>query len=637
MPNVATYTAGQTELLLGNEAIARGALEGGMKVAAAYPGTPSSEIVESLAAGARDSGIYVEWSVNEKVAAEVAAGATFAGLRALVAMKHEGLNVCLDYFAHLNLAGTVGGLVMVVGDDPGAWSSPGENDSRPLIRWLNVPLLEPGTAQEAKDMVAWAFELSEQLGLFVGIRAVTRLCHATGPVTFGPIPELGRKAHMDTSKMYVPTPGKEKHIALLKKGDKIKELFEDCPFNFYEGPADPDLLIVSAGVGRLYARDALKMLGLERRVGILHLATTFPLPPKFIQRHIGMAKAILVVEELEPFLEQNLILAVNRLGLSPANILGKGTGNLPDYGELTPDITARAIARALGIEEPASTSPYRERANELISELAMERDMVWCAGCPHRASFWAMKNAFRLSGRDPILNGDIGCYALDRRGNSGWQITRTASAMGSSAGVASGMGKLERFGLDQPVLSVCGDSTFFHAGIAGLINAVYNRSNYTMVVLDNATTAMTGHQPHAGIGRDALGDPAPKVDIETLCRSLGVDVTVCDPFDLEGTTATVLGLMERRDGVRVLILRQECALLRPREAKLPFKMEIDQERCLADACGCDRFCTRAFKCPGLMVDKVTGKATIDRAVCVGCGVCASVCPVEAITKEAANA
>ena len=626
---------GRTELLFGNEAIARGALEAGVKVAASYPGTPSSEILENLARVAEDAGLYAEWSVNEKVAAEVAIAGSFAGLRSIVSFKHEGLNVALDTLCHVNLAGNKGGLVVVVADDPGGWSSPSENDSRPVIQWLNVPLLEPSTPQEAKDMTRWAFELSEQLGAFCVVRSTTRVSHTTGSVILGEIASRDAAAHFDTTKLFVFLPILEKHANLLAKVERAKEVFEKSPFNYYEGPEQPELMIVSSGASRLYCSEAVECQGLEERVGIVHLGTTWPVPARFVEKQLSRTSKVLVVEEVDPFLERNLKVIAGDSGWLTGDhvIYGRASGHIKPVGELSPEIVIGTLGALTGVKHEPRSKEYNRRAKQVAKELVIDREIMWCPGCPHRATFFTIKNAFRLDGRDGFVSGDIGCYALDRRGAGGYLITKTALAMGSGTGVGSGLGKLGRFGFSQPVIAVCGDSTFFHAAIPALINAKYNKSDVIVVVLDNSATAMTGFQPHPGVGLNAVGEAAPVIDIGGLCRGLDLPVEVMDPFDITGNSRRLVELMEDRSGVRVVIMRRPCALLRPPGEKPPFKVRVDVSKCRGDECGCGRYCVRTFKCPGIVWDKTTGKAQIDEAVCVGCGACASICPASAIMKE----
>jgi indolepyruvate ferredoxin oxidoreductase alpha subunit len=634
MSSLAANTAGKTELLFGNEAIARGALEAGVRVAASYPGTPSSEILENLARVAEEVGLYAEWSVNEKVAAEVAIAGSFAGLRSIVSFKHEGLNVALDTLCHVNLAGTKGGLVVVVADDPGGWSSPSENDSRPVIQWLDVPLLEPSTPQEAKDMTRWAFELSERMGTYCVVRSTTRVSHTTGSVVLGEIDRRDAPAHFDTSKLFVFLPIVEKHAGLLAKIEQVKEAFEESPFNYYEGPERPELMIVSSGASRLYCSEAVECLRLEKRVGIVHMGTSWPVPNRFLEKQLSRTSKVLVVEEVDPFVERNLkIVAADSGWLTGDHVIyGRASGHVKRAGELSPEIVIDALRTLTGARRKPGSKEY-DRAKQAAKQLVIDREIMWCPGCPHRATFFTMKNAFRLDGRDGFVSGDIGCYALDRRGAGGYLITKTALAMGSGTGVGSGLGKLGQFGFGQPVIAVCGDSTFYHAAIPALINARYNKSDLIMMILDNSATAMTGFQPHPGVGANAVGKAAPVVDIEGLCRALNIRVEIMDPFDIAENTKRLVELMEDKDGVRVVIMRHPCALLRAPGEKPPFKVRVDISKCRGDECGCGRYCVRTFKCPGLVWDRTSGRAQIDEAVCVGCGACASICPASAIMKE----
>ena len=625
---------GKSTLLMGNEAIARGAIEAGVQVCAAYPGNPSSEIIGSLSQVAEDLGIYVEWSVNEKVAVEVAAGASYAGLRGLTAMKQNGINVASDFLLNLNLTGSRGGLVVVVCDDPSALSSSNEEDSRIYAKLGDLPLLEPSTPKEAYEMTRWAFDLSEELKLPCLIRSVTRLSHARGNVEFGPLMKKQPHPRFDTSRPSLTLPTRITHKALHDKLKKCEGLFEASVFNLYRGPKKPELLVVTSGPGWLYVLETLMNLGVENRVGIVKLGTTWPLPRQFLLGHLKKADRILFVEEVDPFLENNIkeFCAEEAAHLGIKTFLGKASGDLPDIGEINPDIVTEAIQKVLKISYQPRPLKYVQEAAEAASLYAPSRELGFCAGCPHRATYWSIKNAMAMDGRDGIVLGDIGCYALGSR-PAGFNQLKTVHAMGSGVGLANGLGQLERFGLDQPVLTVCGDSTFYHAAIPALINAQYNRSNFLMLILDNSATAMTGFQPHPGTGKTAMGPESPVIDIEALCKALGVQVTVKNPFDVQDTIETIHELLQERDGAKVLILRQECALVRAKRQKALYKVQVNQERCAGIECGCNRLCTRIFKCPGLAWDPVTGKGKIDEAICTGCGVCADICPQSAIIKE----
>lgn len=628
----ASNASGHVILALGNEAIARGTIEAGVQVAAAYPGTPSSEILETLSKVAKELGIYTQWSTNEIVAIEVATAASMAGVRAVTAMKAQGLNVALDFFLHLNLLGTYGGLVAIVCDDPQGWSSVNEQDSRWLVsRMGDFPLLEPSSAQEAKDMARWAFELSEELNSTVFLRSVTRISHGSGPITLGEIKRLNRRPRFDRS--FSPNPVPQKHAELKQKQQKARELFEVSPFNWYIGPKSPKLTIICSGAGWLYTLDALEILGLEDSVGIIKLGTTWPLPIEFISKHLQANSPVLVIEEVDPFIEVHLKeeLYNKRSSNGFPIVYGKNTGHVDTVGELNPDKVISGIAKILGINYQSRNPDYDKKAREYAAQITLPRPPIWCAGCPHRASLWVLKFVLRLDGMEGFVTGDIGCYALDRY-YGGWQLTRTQSCMGGGSGLASGFGKLQQFGFDQKIFANCGDSTFFHAAIPALINAVHHNSNATFMIMDNSATGMTGFQPHPGTSQDAMGDPVVPINIEKLCRSLGCAVEVADPFDLEDAKKKLWNLIHQ-EGAKVMIMRRKCALLAAREEGPRYRILVNHEKCAGEECGCDRYCTRIFKCPGLIWDKTIGKAKIDEALCTGCGFCVNICPISAIVSE----
>jgi len=632
MVDIASNAPGEVLLALGNEAIARGCMEAGVKVAAAYPGTPSSEILQTLSKAAKELGMYTQWSTNEIVAIEVATAASMAGLRAVTAMKAQGLNVALDFFLHLNLLGTRGGLVGVVCDDPQGWSSVNEQDSRWLIgRMADFPLLEPSSAQEAKDMAKWAFELSEEIESTVFIRSVTRISHGSGAITLGEMNGVSRTARFDRS--FSPNPVPQKHAELKEKQRKARAMFEASPFNWYKGPESPRLIVVCSGTGWPFTVDALEALGLEDSVGVIKLGTTWPLPIEFILNNIRNNAPILIIEEVDPFIEVHLKeeLYNRRNDNEFQKVYGKNTGHVNEVGELDPNKVINSIVGLMGTEYRSRDSDYNEKARKYAQDMTLPRPPIWCAGCPHRASLWALKHALRLDGMEGYATGDIGCYALDRY-YGGWQLTRTQSCMGGGSGLASGFGKLQQFGFNQKVIANCGDSTFFHAAIPALINAVHHRADTTFLILDNSATGMTGFQPHPGTLLDAMGDPAVPVDIERLCRSLGCKVEVADPFDWEDAQEKLWNLIQQ-DGAKVMVMRRKCALLAAREDGPEYSVWVDPDKCIGEDCGCDRYCTRIFKCPGLIWDKGSEKAKVDEAVCAGCGFCVNICPQGAIVRE----
>jgi indolepyruvate ferredoxin oxidoreductase alpha subunit len=629
---------------MGNEAIARGALEAGVRVAAAYPGTPSSEIIETLSRFSETGKLYVEWSTNEKVAMEVAAAASFAGLRSLCAMKQNGVNVASDFLLHLTGSGTRGGMVLVACDDPGALSSVNEGESRHFARLLEIPLIEPADFQEAKEMTRWAFDLSEQIRNIVMVRSVTRMSHASGNVVLGSLPVLKGKAEFlcdgplsDLERgPIISAPVVAMHRLQQEKLRNATALFEESPFNAYSGPENPELLIITSSACTLYSREAVSLLRAEGRVGILKLGTTWPLPPMLLKRHLLTTEKVLIVEEVLPFLEDQVkILAAEQareIGIK--TFYGKNDGALPTVGELNPDLVTAAVGRILGIGPPAIPAEYAEKVREL-TEFLPKRDQTFCPGCPHRASYWSIREALQRDGRGGFVCGDIGCYAMAVLFQAaGFHTAKTLHAMGSGVGTASGFGKLGPFGMTQPVLAVCGDSTFYHAAIPALINAVHQRVDMTFIVMDNSGTAMTGFQSHPGLDVNAMGEAAPMVDIAAICRAMGVPVTIGDPFDSPGTRETLNRLLEE-PGVKVLILKQSCALSPEKKGKKRFLMRVDDTLCRGEACGCNRLCTRIFRCPGLLWNRERKRAEIDEVICAGCGFCAGICPAGAIRSEEA--
>jgi indolepyruvate ferredoxin oxidoreductase alpha subunit len=625
---------GKELLMMGNEAIARGALEAGVRVAAAYPGTPSTDIIENLAGVASKMGLYVEWSVNEKVALEVASAASFSGLRAICAMKQNGMNVASDYLLTLNLVGVKAGLVLVAADDPQGHSSNNEQDSRLFAKMADLPLLEPSTFQESKEMTQWAFELSEQVGRVVILRGVTRTSHARGNVVLGELPKTGGKARFDRSQPMLPQPLIVKHQELHDTLDRLEEIYAPSRFNQYLGPQHPQALIITCGTGWLYSQEAVEILGLEGSVGILKVGTTWPLPGKLIVDHLKKADQILVIEEVDPFLEGNVkeIAADHSRKIGPKDFFGKKSGHIPPVGEMTTDRVVDALAKIFKKPYQSRPAEYEAKAQEVAKKMLPTRAQGFCAGCPHRATYWSIKNALQLDNRQGFATYDIGCYAMGR-GPSGYYQLRAGGAMGTGTGLASGFGKLSGMGFEQPVIAMCGDSTFFHSAMPPLVNAHYNKSNLVMMILDNSATAMTGFQPHPGVGKNAMGDEVAPVDIEAVCRAFGAKVEVTDPFDIPGTRDKLLRALEDPEGAKVLVVRHRCQMLKGKDEKPPYRVFVDPRKCIGEDCGCDRVCTRVFKCPGLIWDPKEGKSKVDEVICVGCGVCADICPEGAIIKE----
>lgn len=622
---------GDKVLLNGNEATARGAIEAGVCFASSYPGSPTTEIIETLDR-VHSSEIYTEWSVNEIVALEGAAAASFAGLRAMCVMKSDGLNVAFDFLTSMNLGGCKGGLVVAVADDPQGHSSVKEYDSRYLAKAAMVPVLEPSTVEEAKDMAIKAFALSERIKGPVILRAVTRISHSRGLVVLGEPLERKREAFFPSGECFLT-----KTVFHMKARDRIGKaavVLEECGLNFAEGPADADTAIFCSGTSLLYAREAVNILGLKDEIKLVRVGTTFPLPENFIISHLRGVRNVIFAEEVRSFLEEGVMLLYARHCDHKVRFFGKISGDIagvrgPSCGEMNVDIVLKVLAKVKGIHYDIPGYPPGELAE--LKNLIPPREYAMCPGCPHRASFWAVKTAIAVDGRDCIVAGDIGCYCLGAW-DTGFNIFDTLHCMGAGPTIAGSLSKLGRFGLKRPALTFVGDSTFYHAVIPGLINGYYSGSDFLCIVLDNGVTAMTGHQPHPGTGITVDGVDLNKVLIEDIVRGLGVTCEIADPFDNNAVAEKICDML-REPGLKVLILRQECALVAGRKKRQKRRVYVDKSLCRGDTCGCGRFCTSVWGCPGNIWDQEAGKAAIDEAVCAGCGVCASLCPAGAIVVE----
>lgn len=667
---IAAGEAGTRMLLLGNEAIARGAIEAGVKVAAAYPGTPSSEIMETLIEAAKDLGFYAEWSVNEKVAFEQAAGAALTGVRAFSSMKNAGMNVALDLFATLPYGGVRGGLVVAVADDPAPLYSSNAQDTRYVAQWSGVPCLEPSTQQEAKDMTKEAFALSERLELPVLVRSVARISHSSGVVKLGPIEpsamEQGFNKHWKLAfrwGVYGP-PGPEardvvaevqarypnaempplsgtsgwKHAWLAARMPHILDEADASRFNELR-LGRGELGVVASGMGASYAREALRDLGLEEAVAYLKAGIVYPLAPGPALSLLRSCRRVLVVEDGDPLVETQLLTLAQQHRL-PVEIAGKmGDAHLSPYGELRVDSVRRAVAAFAGVTVP--TDEDRRRIKSEIAPLITPRSSTLCAGCPHLGTYWALRKAMKLGPKDvPIVNVDIGCYeqagygmepypqasdAVSQRFRSTmlYNFLDTCYVMGSSVSMALGQALAQYKG--GQIVAVAGDSTFYHACLPALVNAAWNHTRLTFVVVDNFWTAMTGHQPCPVTGRTGMGQPAAPIDIDAVAKALGAGlVEVTDAYDTKATEATLRRALEF-DGVAVVVARGECILQVTRRGVRKPNYAVNRDACT----GCT-LCVQ-LGCPAVtFADK---KAGIDPLLCVGCSLCAQTCPVDAIARE----
>ncbi|MBR2294547.1 MAG: indolepyruvate ferredoxin oxidoreductase subunit alpha [Clostridiales bacterium] len=593
------------EFLMGNEAIAMGAIAAGVNVVSGYPGTPSTEVLETIAK-VNDGSIYVEWSVNEKAGLEVAAGAAYSGARSLVTMKQVGLNVASDPLMSLEYVGIKGGMVVMVADDPGPISSQTEQDTRTFAAFSKLPCFDPSSTREAYEMMIEAFEFSEKYGTPVFFRPTTRICHAYASVEIRDeeeykinIPEGFVK---DSSRWVIfPKLSNANHAKIELRNRELSDVFSDYSRNGIIGSSSR-LGIATNGISFANTMETLE--GLTDKPSVLKIATPFPFPEKLAVSFLSSVDEVLCIEELDPVIERALLEVCGKYGLKKT-IRGKLTGDIKLSGEnLRDDVTG--YIRAFCGEDISSSSME-------IPPLPV-RPPVLCAGCPHRASFYAVKRA--MKGRETIFAGDIGCYTL---GNAmPLDMVDTCLCMGAGVNIAQGVGRVRP---DTKCFAFVGDSTFFASAITGVVNAVYNQSDMTLIVLDNSTTAMTGHQPHPGTGRTMMGEVNSAVDIDAVLRGVGVEtVEHIDPLDLDNAVTLVKRVADL-PGVKAIIFESPCAML--------FKPEkpyaVSSEKCI----DC-RKCIKEIGCPGLVIrDR---KVVVDDSLCNGCGLCSKICPVNAIGK-----
>ncbi len=573
-------------LMLGNEAIARGAYEAGVTIATAYPGTPSTEITEFVA---KYDEIYAEWAPNEKVAMESAIGASFGGARTIVSMKHVGLNVAADPLFTVSYTGVNGGLVILVADDPGMHSSQNEQDTRMIARAANIPVLEPGDSNEAKDFMKLAFDLSEKYDTPVIVRLTTRVSHSQSIVFLKDREEVNLRPYVKDFNKYVMMPGmaRKRHVVVEKRMDTISDDANDFSFNTVEYN-DKKIGIISSGVVYNYAKDAVP------QASFLKLGMVHPLPIDKIRDFTKDIDKLYVLEELEPVIEEQL----KSLGIE---VIGKEI--FSKQGEYSVNIIKEKI---LG---------KKSNLKKADIELPL-RPPVMCPGCPHRGAYYTM-NLLALH-----VTGDIGCYTLGAL--PPLESMDSCVCMGASIGMAHGMAKARGNDFAKKVVAVIGDSTFIHSGITGLVNIVYNQGVSTVVILDNSTTGMTGHQEHPGTGKTLKGEDSPILNLVELSKSIGIkSVQIVDAFDLEGLKKILKEETEKMEP-SVVIVQKPCALL-DKTVKPTF--EILEEKCVQ--CG---MCLK-LGCPA--IEKGNDRIIINDALCNGCGLCTNVCKLDAIRKAGA--
>ncbi len=600
------------EFLMGNQAIALGALAAGVRLVAGYPGTPSTEVLETVAKN-RQENTYVEWSVNEKSAMEVGAGAAYTGARTMVTMKQVGLNVAADPLMSLEYIGVKGGMVILVADDPGPISSQTEQDTRHFARFSKLPCFDPSTVQEAYDMVQEAFEYSEKYGTPVFFRSTTRVSHGYASIQVKDVEEYKNvepEGFVKDTKRWVifPKLSYQAHINIEARNEELAKVFSQYKRNLLI-PAEDDCKelkkgIATGGFNYTYVTEAMANLGQLRE---LKVSTPHPFPEQLAVEFLTGLEEVLCIEELDPVIERELIYIAGKYHL-PVKILGKLSHHVKNSGENTRDSVLADIAAFMGRQLPEQG----ENGQAVPAPELPVRPPVLCAGCPHRASFYAVKKA--MQGRKTIFCGDIGCYTM---GNAmPLDMVDTCLCMGAGLGIAQGVGHIEP---DTSCFAFVGDSTFFAAAIPGLVNAVYNQAEMTLVVLDNSTTAMTGHQPHPGTGHTMMGEVVAKVNIEAVLQGIGVTaVETVNPLDL-AKSIEVVRKMAGLPGVKAIIFKYPCIAITKPEGK----MAVDIDKCV----GC-RKCIREIGCPGLIIKD--GQVTIDESLCTGCGLCSQICPFEAI-------
>ena len=597
------------EFLMGNAAIALGAVASGVNVVAGYPGTPSTEVLETIAKHRPDD-VYVEWSVNEKAAMELAAGASYSGARTLVTMKQVGLNVASDPLMSLEYIGVKGGIVILVADDPGPISSQTEQDTRHFAAFSKLPCFDPSSAQEAYEMIQEAYEYSEKYNTPVFLRPTTRVCHGYASVSVKDPEEYTvhtPEGFVKDSKRWVifPRLSYQNHQKIEARNVELADIFSSYEKNkIYpacDAFADSRKGIVSGGISFTYAMETLIETGMVRH---LKISTPHPFPEKLAAQFLDGLDEVLCLEELDPVIERELTYICGKYHL-PVKILGKLTHNTANAGENTRDSVDTYIRTFLDL-------PIKEQPKLTDVPPLPVRPPVLCAGCPHRASFYAVKKA--MQGRKTIFCGDIGCYTL---GNARpLDMVDTCLCMGAGLNIAQGVEKIEP---DTACFAFVGDSTFFASAITGVVNAVYNQANMTLVVLDNSTTAMTGHQPHPGTGRTVMGEIVQKINIEQVLRGIGVqDVETVNPLDHEAAVSCVKELADK-PGVKAIIFKSPCIAV----TKPGTPMHVDISSCIH----CKK-CIRELGCPAIITED--GNVSIDSSMCTGCGLCSQICPVHAI-------
>ncbi|AMK14855.1 indolepyruvate ferredoxin oxidoreductase subunit alpha [Methanobrevibacter olleyae] len=650
-----TSKKGDKLFLLGNEAAVRGAIEAGVSVAATYPGTPSSEIGNILSVVAKNAEMYFEFSANEKVAMEVAATAAASGIRSFTFMKHVGLNVAADSFMTTAYSGLKGGMIVLVADDPSLFSSQNEQDTRNYSRLSSIPILEPSSPQEIKDMMVYGFDLSETFGIPVILRTSTRVSHMRGIVECGEISkpksttkEITSDKHwlkgyfVKNPREFVPVPANalEMHERLVAKIEKIEEIANESPINevysFESGALQGKYGVISSGGAFNYAYDVISQesLGMD----ILKLALSYPTPKDLIYDFCKNLDGVFIVEEVDPVLERDVLAVLGEYNLD-CPVYGKFDGTFPMIHEFNLDIVKESFNKVISdlkddrefkedyksenaedfegnLIEILEKMEFTDGLNELLENIPT-RAPTLCAGCSHRSAYFAAVKAYQELGylsEDMIFASDIGCYTLGI--SPPYETADYLLSMGSSVGDGCGFS----VATDQHVMSFIGDSTFFHSGLSPLVNAVHNKNKFVLTILDNRITAMTGGQPNPGIPVDGMGDEAPAIPIEDIVEAIGVKfLKIVNPHNIKKTVDIYKEALEY-DGVAVVIARYPCTLIKGQKKKAPMVIKDNCVKCLE--------CVKTLACPA--ISYLNDKVIIDEALCKSCAVCIQVCPNKAI-------
>ncbi len=606
-----TDDPGQKKLMLGNDAIARGALEAGVGVAATYPGTPSSEVSLNFFQVSKESDLYFEYSVNEKIALEVAAAAANSGVRSMAIMKHVGLNVASDVLMTLAYIGVKGGLVILTADDPFMFSSQNEQDNRYYGKLSGLPVFEPSSVAEAKDMVKDAFDLSEELQEPVIFRTTTRINHSTGIVTLGNIQKRiskGKFIKDPANLVCVPAVSRKLHIKLLENIKKAEILTNDSHYNFIQGTGS--FGVICNGVSYSYVNDAVRELHIEEKIKVLRIGFSNPIPDKIIEQFLQRCDKILIVEEGEPVMEE-AVKAIAQQKKLDVEIAGKSDELFSRLYEYDPVTVKSCLAHYFDFNYTPPSVPDLSDVPDIPV-----RPPTLCAGCSHRSTYYIVKKA--AEGMDTIYPSDIGCYTLGYM--PPLSMADFVVCMGASVGTSCGFSAAT----DQKVISFIGDSTFFHTGVPGLINAVFNNHNFTLVILDNRITAMTGHQPNPGVDMKEMNfEGYGQIQLEDLVKSIGVKhVSVINPYNLKKSVTVVKEALDF-EGVSVVIARKKCTLFAKNLKQLKARSFQVSDKCLNH-----RDCINEIGCPAFYIENE--RVNIDPNMCVGCSTCMQICPEKAI-------